>query len=97
MVSNREQACTARRKDLEKKLEAAEAEAASLRSDLRLALQRIADLQQAMEDGDEDVTKSDESDSTDDSISDIEQRLRLIQTKRPSSNTPTAPLKETNG
>lgn len=45
-----------RRKDLEKRLETAESEALSLKNDLRLALQRVADLQQAMEEGDSDHT-----------------------------------------
>lgn len=44
----REAECAQRRKDAEKRLEACEAEAASARSDLRLALQRIEDLQAAM-------------------------------------------------
>ena len=48
-ISNREQEGITRRKDLEKRLETAEAEAASARGDLRLALQRISDLQQAMD------------------------------------------------
>lgn len=55
-VSNREQEGSTKRKDLEKRLETSEAEAASARSDLRLALQRIADLQQAMEEGDTDAS-----------------------------------------
>lgn len=41
-----------KRKDLEKRLEVSETEAVSLKNDLRLALQRITDLQQAMEEGD---------------------------------------------
>lgn len=90
MVTSREQDSVTRRKDLEKKIETAEAESASLRNDLRLALQRIADLQQAMEEGDDDITESDDSDSTDGSLSDLEQRLRPIQTKRMLS-------KDTNG
>lgn len=57
VISGREQESLTRRKDLEKKLEQTEAEAASLRNDLRLALQRIADLQQAMEEGDDDVSE----------------------------------------
>ena len=55
-VANREQDGATKRKDLEKRLETVEAEAASARGDLRLALQRIADLQQAM-DGDSDPTE----------------------------------------
>jgi len=50
VVSIREQEYLTKRKDIEKRLETAEAESASVRNDLRLALQRIADLQQAMED-----------------------------------------------
>lgn len=48
-ISNREQEANMKRKDLEKRLETAEAEAATARADLRLAMQRITDLQQAME------------------------------------------------
>lgn len=55
-ITNREQEGSTKRKDLEKRLETSEAEAASARSDLRLALQRIADLQQAMEEGDTDAS-----------------------------------------
>lgn len=51
-LSSREQESISKRKDLEKRIESVEAEAASARNDLRLALQRIADLQQAMEEGD---------------------------------------------
>lgn len=54
MQSNRENDNLARRKDLEQKYSNAESEISSLKNDLRLALQRIADLQQAMEEGDED-------------------------------------------
>lgn len=43
----------AKRKDLEQKHENAQTEISSLKNDLRLALQRIADLQQAMEDVDD--------------------------------------------
>lgn len=57
VIANRETESISRRKDLEKKIEAAEAEITSLRNDLRLALQRIADLQQAMEEGDTDPTE----------------------------------------
>lgn len=52
VISNREQEIQAKRKDLEKRLEVAESEAISLKNDLRLALQRVTDLQQAMEEGD---------------------------------------------
>lgn len=52
MISNREQEIQNKRKDLEKRLEVAESEAISFKNDLRLALQRITDLQQAMEEGD---------------------------------------------
>lgn len=52
MVSNREQENQSKRKDLEKRLEVSETEAISLKNDLRLALQRITDLQHAMEEGD---------------------------------------------
>lgn len=57
VISSREQESITRRKDLEKKIETSEAEITSLRNDLRLALQRIADLQQAMEDGDTEPTE----------------------------------------
>lgn len=43
-----------KRKDLELRYENAQTEISSLKNDLRLALQRIADLQQAMEDVDDD-------------------------------------------
>lgn len=54
LQSNRENDNVAKRKDLEQKNSNAESEISSLKNDLRLALQRIADLQQAMEEGDED-------------------------------------------
>lgn len=54
LLSNRENDNVAKRKDLEQKYSNAETEITSLKNDLRLALQRIADLQQAMEEGDED-------------------------------------------
>lgn len=54
LQSNRENDIVAKRKDLEQKYSNAEGEITSLKNDLRLALQRIADLQQAMEEGDED-------------------------------------------
>lgn len=69
-VSNREQESIAKRKEMEKKMESVEAETASVRNDLRLALQRIADLQHAMEEDDDNPTDSDETDDTDDSLSD---------------------------
>ncbi|XP_073815217.1 myosin heavy chain-like isoform X9 [Musca autumnalis] len=83
-VSGREQESMAKRKDLEKKVEQVEAEASALKNDLRLALQRIADLQQAMEEGDEDLSDSEDSRSSDGSISDLEERLKPIQTRRQS-------------
>lgn len=53
-LANRENDSLAKRKDYEQKYATAESEITSLKNDLRLALQRIADLQQAMEEGDED-------------------------------------------
>lgn len=53
-LSNRESDHMAKRKDLEQRHENAQTEISSLKNDLRLALQRIADLQQAMEDVDDD-------------------------------------------
>lgn len=53
-LSNRENDHMAKRKDVEQKYETAQSEISSLKNDLRLALQRIADLQQAMEDVDDD-------------------------------------------
>lgn len=53
-LSNRENDSLAKRKDYEQKCATAESEITSLKNDLRLALQRIADLQQAMEEGDDD-------------------------------------------
>lgn len=51
-LTNRDQDHINKRQEASKKLETTESELASVRNDLRLALQRIADLQQAMEDGD---------------------------------------------
>uniref|UniRef100_A0A1B0CWF9 Uncharacterized protein n=1 Tax=Lutzomyia longipalpis TaxID=7200 RepID=A0A1B0CWF9_LUTLO len=94
LLSNREQESMVKRKDLEKRLETVESECASSKNDLRLALLRIADLQTAMEEGDEDPSDSDQdSDSSDDSLSDLEQRLNPI---RPRLTTRIA-AKETNG
>lgn len=53
-LTNRESDHMAKRKDLEQRYENAQTEISSLKNDLRLALQRIADLQQAMEDVDDD-------------------------------------------
>lgn len=53
-----------RRKALEKRLEAAEAEASSARTDLKVALQRIDDLQQAIQ-GDLELDDSSASDNSD--------------------------------
>lgn len=71
LVANKEQESLTKRKDLEKRLECVEAEAASARADLRLALQRIADLQQAMEEGDSYHSDSENSDSSIDSVSEV--------------------------
>lgn len=60
LILNRENDNVAKRKDFEQKCSNAESEITSLKNDLRLALQRIADLQQAMEEGDDD--DDDESD-----------------------------------
>lgn len=57
VVSGREQESVTKRKDLEKKIEQVESEASALKNDLRLALHRIGDLQQAMEEGDDDLTE----------------------------------------
>ncbi|XP_070496062.1 unconventional myosin-XVIIIa isoform X2 [Chironomus tepperi] len=80
VISNREQESMTRRKDIEKKLEASEAEAASARSDLRLALQRIADLQQAMDGEDTEASDSDDSDVSSDDSSEIDVRFRPSST-----------------
>lgn len=57
---NRENDSAVKRKDLEQKCATAETEMSSLKNDLRLALQRIADLQQALEeDADNDDGSSD--------------------------------------
>ncbi|XP_018790363.1 PREDICTED: unconventional myosin-XVIIIa isoform X1 [Bactrocera latifrons] len=82
VAASREQESVTKRKDLEKKLEQVESESSALKNDLRLALQRIADLQQAMEEGDDDVSDSEDSHSTDGSLSDLEERLRPIKVKR---------------
>lgn len=58
-LANRENDSLAKRKDFEQKYATAESEIHSLKNDLRLALQRIADLQQAMEEGDDDDDDSD--------------------------------------
>uniref|UniRef100_A0AAG5DMK8 Myosin tail domain-containing protein n=1 Tax=Anopheles atroparvus TaxID=41427 RepID=A0AAG5DMK8_ANOAO len=64
-LANRDQENLAKRKELEKRIETAEQETATARTDLRLALQRIADLQQAMEEeGDSYQSDSDTSDSS---------------------------------
>ncbi|XP_034116439.2 unconventional myosin-XVIIIa isoform X5 [Drosophila albomicans] len=82
-LSSREQESLTRRKDLEKKMEVMESEGTALKNDLRLALQRIADLQQAMEEeGEEELSESDESISSVGSISDLEDRLRPVHVKR---------------
>lgn len=60
LILNRENDNVVKRKDLEQKCSNAESEINSLKNDLRLALQRIADLQQAMEEGDDE--DDDESD-----------------------------------
>uniref|UniRef100_A0A1I8PN63 Myosin tail domain-containing protein n=1 Tax=Stomoxys calcitrans TaxID=35570 RepID=A0A1I8PN63_STOCA len=86
-VSGREQESVTKRKDLEKKVEQVESEASALKNDLRLALQRIADLQQAMEEGDEDLSDSEESPTSDGSISDLEERLKPLQTRRQNGGT----------
>lgn len=57
-LTNRDQDHINKRQEASKKLETTESELASVRNDLRLALQRIADLQQAMEDGDYDDDSS---------------------------------------
>lgn len=54
LLLNRENDNVAKRKDLEQKCSNAESLKNDLQNDLRLALQRIADLQQAMEEGDDD-------------------------------------------
>ncbi|XP_065090929.1 myosin heavy chain, skeletal muscle isoform X3 [Ochlerotatus camptorhynchus] len=72
--ANKEQENLSKRKDLEKRLETVEAECASARADLRLALQRISDLQQAMEEGDSYHSDSENSDSSIDSVSDLNYR-----------------------
>lgn len=54
IVAGREQECNIKRKDLEKRQEQLDLESTSLKNDLRLALQRAADLQRALEEGDED-------------------------------------------
>ncbi|XP_049317647.1 restin homolog isoform X2 [Bactrocera dorsalis] len=82
VAASREQESVTKRKDLEKKLEQVESESSALKNDLRLALQRIADLQQAMEEDDDDVSDSEDSHSTDGSLSDLEERLRPIKVKR---------------
>ncbi|XP_069965833.1 uncharacterized protein Mhcl isoform X6 [Bactrocera oleae] len=82
VAASREQESVTKRKDLEKKLEQVESESSALKNDLRLALQRIADLQQAMEEGDDDLSDSEDSHSTDGSLSDLEERLRPIKVKR---------------
>ncbi|XP_035893048.1 myosin-1 isoform X4 [Anopheles stephensi] len=64
-LANRDQEGLLKRKELEKRIETAESETASARADLRLALQRIADLQQAMEEeGDSYQSDSDTTDSS---------------------------------
>lgn len=62
MLTNRDNDNMSKRKELEQKYATAETEISSLRNDLRLALQRIADLQQALEEGDEDDDDDESSD-----------------------------------
>lgn len=57
-IMNKEQENITKRKELEKKVEMTEQETSSVKNDLRLALQRIADLQQAMEGGDDDLSET---------------------------------------
>lgn len=57
-ITNKEQDSNAKKKEMEKKIEMTEQETTSVKNDLRLALQRIADLQQAMEGGDDDLSES---------------------------------------
>lgn len=57
-ISIKEQDSIAKKKEMEKKIEMTEQETSSVKNDLRLALQRIADLQQAMEGGDDDLSES---------------------------------------
>ncbi|KAJ6636272.1 Unconventional myosin-XVIIIa [Pseudolycoriella hygida] len=80
--TNRDQDHINKRQEASKKLETTESELASVRNDLRLALQRIADLQQAMEDGDydDDSSESDLNDLSDGSISPVESTY--LQNKR---------------
>ncbi|XP_053683134.1 unconventional myosin-XVIIIa [Sabethes cyaneus] len=85
ITSNKEQETLSKRKDLEKKLESIEAEAFSARADLRLALQRIADLQQAMEEGDSYHT---DSDSSDESYNDVKYRSPSNISLRETSGSP---------
>lgn len=61
MLTNRDNDNTSKRKELEQKYGTVETELSSVRNDLRLALQRIADLQQALEEGDDDDDDDDES------------------------------------
>lgn len=56
-LANRENDTLAKRKELEHKFDGSQSEILSLKNDLRLALQRISDLQQAMEEGDDDSSE----------------------------------------
>ncbi|CRL01848.1 CLUMA_CG015407, isoform A [Clunio marinus] len=100
VISNREQEGVTKRKDLEKRLETSEAEAVSARSDLRLALQRIADLQQAMDGEFSGATESDDSDVSSDE-SELDMRLRPTSSASQSTvinRTPKSSLNDsTNG
>lgn len=62
LLTNRDNDNMSKRKELEQKYATVETEMSSLRNDLRLALQRIADLQQALEEGDEDDDVDESSD-----------------------------------
>lgn len=62
LLTNRDNDNMSKRKEMEQKYATAETEMSSLRNDLRLALQRIADLQQALEEGDEDDDDDESSD-----------------------------------
>ncbi|GLV36928.1 Myosin heavy chain-like [Carabus blaptoides fortunei] len=66
--SSREAECLQKRKELEKKIETADAETSAAKADLRLAMKRIEDLQSAIQ-GELEDTISDNSDSEHESYS----------------------------
>lgn len=82
---SRESEAILKRKELEKRYEAAEAEAAAARTDLRVALKRIEDLQSAIQ-GELEDDSTGNSDSEKDSYSSDESVNTFLANHRISNN-----------